>query len=118
MLLNVPPLKEANLPKREKSILRMMGPGIVMAGIAIGSGELVMWPWITSIVGADLLWAAAIGIFLQLWINIEVGRWAVVTGESPFNGLARFFKLTVYLFFLSCSRIIFFPVGLEKRDWR
>lgn len=99
MLLNVPPLKEANLPKREKSILRMMGPGIVMAGIAIGSGELVMWPWITSIVGADLLWAAAIGIFLQLWINIEVGRWAVVTGESPFNGLARFFKLTVYLFF-------------------
>jgi hypothetical protein len=98
MLLNIPPLKEADLPKREKPLWKMMGPGIVMAGIAIGSGELVMWPWITSIVGADLLWAAAIGIFLQLWINIEVGRWAVVTGESPFNGMARFFKLSVYIF--------------------
>ena len=99
MLLNIPPLKEADLPKREKPLWKMMGPGIVMAGIAIGSGELVMWPWVTSIVGADLLWAAAIGIFLQLWVNIEVGRWAVVTGESPFNGMARFFKLSVYMFF-------------------
>jgi Mn2+/Fe2+ NRAMP family transporter len=76
----------------------MIGPGIVMAGIAIGSGELIMWPWVTSIVGAQLIWAAALGIFLQLWINIEVGRWAIVTGESPFIGLARFFKLSIYLF--------------------
>ena len=75
----------------------MMGPGVVMAGIAIGSGELIMWPWITSVVGADLLWAAAIGIFLQLWINIEVGRWTVVTGESPFNGMVRVLKVIVYL---------------------
>lgn len=97
MPIPVPPLKEAELPAREKPLLRMMGPGIVMAGIAIGSGELIMWPWITSIVGADLLWAAAIGIYLQLWINIEVGRWAVVTGESPFTGMVRVFKLIVYL---------------------
>ena len=97
MPIPVPPLKEAELPAREKPIFRMMGPGIVMAGIAIGSGELIMWPWITSIVGAQLIWAAAIGIFLQLWINIEVGRWAVVTGESPFTGMIRVFKLIVYL---------------------
>ncbi len=74
MPIPIPDLKEADLPKRETPVLKMMGPGIVMAGIAIGSGELIMWPWITSIVGADLLWAAAIGIYLQLWINIEVGR--------------------------------------------
>ena len=97
MPIPVPPLKEAELPARDRSLFKMMGPGIVMAGIAIGSGELIMWPWITSIVGADLLWAAAIGIFLQLWINIEVGRWAVVTGESPFTGMVRVLKLIVYL---------------------
>ncbi len=97
MPVPVPPLKEADLPRRETPVLKMMGPGIVMAGIAIGSGELIMWPWITSIVGAELLWAAAIGIFLQLWINIEVGRWAVVTGESPFTGMVRALKLIVYM---------------------
>jgi hypothetical protein len=75
----------------------MIGPGVVMAGLAIGSGELILWPWITSVVGAQLLWAAAIGIFLQLWINIEVGRWAIVTGESPFTGMIRVIKIIVYL---------------------
>ena len=97
MPIPIAPLKEADLPERKSPILKMMGPGIVMAGIAIGSGELIMWPWITSVVGADLLWAAAIGIFLQLWINIEVGRWTVVTGESPFNGMVRVLKVIVYL---------------------
>ena len=98
MLNPIKPLERAELPERERPILRMIGPGVVMAGLAIGSGELIMWPWITSVVGAQLLWAAAIGIFLQLWVNIEIGRWAVVTGESPFTGMARVIKLTVYVF--------------------
>jgi len=98
MLIPVQPLKEADLPERKKSMLRMIGPGVVIAGLAIGSGELIMWPWITSVVGAQLLWAAAIGIFLQLWVNIEIGRWTVATGESPFTGMARVVKLTVYVF--------------------
>ena len=97
MPIPVPPLKEAELPGPEKSLFKMIGPGIVMAGLAIGSGELILWPWITSVVGAQLLWAAAIGIFLQLWINIEVGRWAIVTGESPFTGMIRVLKTILYL---------------------
>ena len=98
MPIPIPPLQEAELPERKKPILKLMGPGLVMAGLAIGSGELIMWPWITSIVGAELLWAAAIGIFLQLWVNIEIGRWTIVTGESPFTGMARVLKVLVYLF--------------------
>lgn len=98
MLLPIQPLKTKDLPERTRPILVMLGPGIVMAGLAIGSGELIMWPWITSVVGAQLLWAAAIGIFLQLWVNIEIGRWSIVTGESPFTGMARVIKLMVFLF--------------------
>ena len=98
MPIPIQPLQEAELPERKKPILKMVGPGVVLAGLAIGSGELIMWPWITSVVGAQLLWAAAIGIFLQLWVNIEIGRWTIVTGESPFTGMARVIKLLVYLF--------------------
>ena len=98
MPIPIQPLQQAELPERKRPILKMIGPGVVMAGLAIGSGELIMWPWITSVVGAQLLWAAAIGIFLQLWVNIEIGRWTVVTGESPFTGMARAIKLIVYVF--------------------
>jgi Mn2+/Fe2+ NRAMP family transporter len=99
----------------------MMGPGIVMAGLAIGSGELIMWPWITSIVGAQLLWAAAIGIFLQLWINIEIGRWSIVTGESPFTGMVRVIKTIVYVWVFMIVVGKFLPgwareTGIALRD--
>ena len=121
MPVPIPSLKEADLPAREKSLVKMMGPGIVMAGLAIGSGELIMWPWITSIVGAQLLWAAAIGIFLQLWINIEIGRWSIVTGESPFTGMVRVIKTIVYVWVFMIVVGKFLPgwareTGIALRD--
>ena len=88
-LLEIPPLRSADLPERKLSFWKMTGPGAVMVGIAIGSGELILWPWITAKFGAEMMWAAALGVFLQLWINIEIGRWAVATGESAFTGFAR-----------------------------
>lgn len=78
----IAPMKENDLPKRETSFWRMTGPGAIMVGMSIGSGELVMWPWITAKFGAQMVWVALLGVFLQLWINIEVGRWAVASGES------------------------------------
>lgn len=96
--LPIPPLRSADLPAREKSYASMMGPGAVMVGLAIGSGELILWPWITAKFGAQMMWAAALGVFLQLWINIEIGRWAVATGESAFTGFARLSKAWVYFF--------------------
>ncbi len=121
MPIPVPSFKEADLPARKKSLVKMMGPGIVMAGLAIGSGELIMWPWITSIVGAQLLWAAAIGIFLQLWINIEIGRWSIVTGESPFTGMVRVIKTIVYVWVFMIVVGKFLPgwareTGIALRD--
>ena len=121
MPVPIPSFKEADLPARKKSLVKMMGPGIVMAGLAIGSGELIMWPWITSIVGAQLLWAAAIGIFLQLWINIEIGRWSIVTGESPFTGMVRVIKTIVYVWVFMIVVGKFLPgwareTGIALRD--
>lgn len=36
-----------------------------------------------------MIWAAVVGVFLQLWVNIEIGRWTVATGESAYTGFAR-----------------------------
>ena len=121
MRLPIPAFQEADLPERKTPLYKMIGPGVVMAGLAIGSGELIMWPWITSVVGAQLLWAAAIGIFLQLWVNIEIGRWTIVTGESPFTGMARVLKFLVYLFVFMIFVGKFLPgcareTGIALRD--
>lgn len=69
-----------------------------MIGLAVGSGELILWPWITAKFGPSMMWAAALGVFVQLWIQIEVGRWAVSTGESAFTGFARMTQVWVWFF--------------------
>lgn len=109
MSLPIPPLRENDLPERGKSFWRMTGPGAVMVGLSIGSGELVLWPWITAKFGEVMLWAAAFGIFIQVWINIEIGRWVVATGESVFIGFMRVARWAVYYFLALLLMIAIVP---------
>ena len=109
MTLPIPPLKENDLPQREKSFWRMTGPGAIMVGMSIGSGEMILWPWITAKFGAGMVWAAALGVFLQVWINLEIGRWAIATGESAFTGFARFHKFTVFYFMAILATLALLP---------
>lgn len=104
------PLKIADLPDRKTPFWKMTGPAAVLAGLSIGSGELVVWPWITAKFGAGMAWAAMIGVFLQLFVNIEIGRWAISTGESPFTGFARAWK-GFALVFLGFNIILTFLPG-------
>jgi hypothetical protein len=100
-------LEPADLPAREKPFWQLTGPGAVLVGLSIGAGEIVIWPRITAEFGASLVWAAVLGVFLQLWVNFEIGRWAVATGESAYSGFTRLwwgfapafviFNLTGYL---------------------
>ena len=85
----IPPLQQADLPDRTLPFWKMTGPGAVLVGLSIGAGELLVWPRITAEFGASMIWAAALGVFLQFWVNIEVGRWAIATGESAYLGFAR-----------------------------
>ncbi len=98
MPVPIPPLREENLPERKLSFWQLAGPGAIMIGLAVGAGELAVWPWVTAKFGTVMLWAAALGVFLQLWINIEIGRWAVVTGEHPFTSYARMSMTVIYAF--------------------
>lgn len=85
----VAPLTSAELPLREKAFWRMTGPGAVLVGLSIGAGEIVLWPLLTAQYGASMIWAAVLGVFLQLWVNLEIGRWTIATGESTYTGFTR-----------------------------
>jgi len=109
MTIPIPPHSENDLPQREKSYWRMLGPGAIMIGMSIGSGEMILWPWITAKFGAGMVWAAAMGVFIQLWVNFEVGRWAVATGESTFTGFARFHRFTIFYFMAILATLALLP---------
>ncbi|MCA9438605.1 MAG: Nramp family divalent metal transporter, partial [Candidatus Omnitrophica bacterium] len=94
------PLKEADLPERTQPFWKMVGPGAILVGLSIGAGEIIIWPRIVAEYGATMVWAAGVGIFLQLWINFEIGRWTLSTGETIYTGYCRAWKGCALLFIL------------------
>lgn len=72
-----------------RNLIGLIGPGIVMCGIQVGGGEWLLGPDITARYGGGLMWIATIAIVLQVFYNIECGRYALYTGEPVFTGMMR-----------------------------
>ena len=88
----------------------MLGPGLVMASAAIGGGEWLTGPVVTSRYGGGLLWLAAISILVQVIYNVEISRYTLYTGEPIFTGKFRtlpgpMFWLLIYLV-LDCGSFL------------
>ena len=52
----------------------LVGPGVVLAGTSIGSGEWLFGPAVTAQYGATFLWLATISIVLQVFCNLMMMR--------------------------------------------
>lgn len=88
-----------------KDTLRLIGPGIVWATAAIGSGELIISSRVGSEYGYVFIWALWIGIWLKYWIQRGILDLTVLSGEpivdvwSKLPG-GRFINLYWILFFI------------------
>jgi hypothetical protein len=71
---------------------KILGPGVILAGLGVGSGEYIIWPFITSAVGMGFLWAAVLGVTIQFFLNMEIERYTLATGETAIAGFTRFWK--------------------------
>jgi hypothetical protein len=71
---------------------RIVGPGIVAAGVGLSSGEFILWPYIASQVGLIFLWGAVVGVGTQLFLNMEIERYTLATGETALTGFNRVWK--------------------------
>ena len=89
-----------DLPERKLGFWKMAGPGAILVGLSIGAGEIIVWPLLVAEYGAGMVWAAVLGVFLQMWINFEVGRWTIATGETVYTGFARVWRGFAPLFIL------------------
>jgi hypothetical protein len=89
---NLPPPKVRDLPDAPPRYWRLIGPGIVAAGVGLASGEFIIFPYIASQVGLVFVWAAIVGLLTQYVLNMEIERYALATGETALTGFSRFWR--------------------------
>jgi hypothetical protein len=68
---------------------RAVGPGVIVLGASIGSGEFLLGPAAFVQHGFSLLWVVLIAIVFQTIFNTEVMRYTLATGEPVFAGFMR-----------------------------
>ncbi len=80
------------MPEPPRNYWRLVGPGIVAGGVGLSSGEFVLWPYIASQVGLVLLWGALVGVLTQFFLNMEIERYTLATGETAVTGFNRLWR--------------------------
>lgn len=104
LMVKLAPLKKKDLPKAIP-LKKLIGPSFILLGLGLGSGELILWPYLAANYGLGVMWGALLGITFQFFINMEIERYALVTGESVFVGLARKLKTFSPIWFIFSTLI-------------
>ncbi|KQU45907.1 hypothetical protein ASG84_11450 [Rhodococcus sp. Leaf278] len=125
----LPKMPTRSLPSVPR-MRKIVGPGVIISAVGIGTGEYLLYPFITSRVGLTFLWAAAIGLAFQYFINTEVARYTLATGETILTGFLRLWRGWAPLFIVmtvvpfawpawmtSAAQMITFPLGGGNVTW-
>jgi hypothetical protein len=83
--------EERELPEAPP-LRRLIGPSVILIGVGIASGEYILYPFIASQAGLVFLWAAVVGVLVQFFINMEIERYTLATGETALGGFMRMWK--------------------------
>ncbi|MEI6042170.1 MAG: Nramp family divalent metal transporter [bacterium] len=94
-------MRELKLFPKPVSLKKLIGPSFVILALGLGSGEVILWPYLVSNYGLGIAWGALLGITFQYFLNMEIERYALVKGESVFVGIHKIFKPAIYWFIVS-----------------
>ena len=92
---------------RVPKVRHIVGPSAIMLGASLGSGETMFWPHLIAQHTWGLYWAFWVGVITQFFINTEIQRWTIATGESVFSAYHRLHSIWPWFFLLAG----FFHVG-------
>jgi Mn2+/Fe2+ NRAMP family transporter len=70
-------------------VLSCLGPGLIIAGSVVGSGELIAATKVGAEAGTSLLWLIIVGCVIKVFVQIELGRYAVTHGETTLSAMNR-----------------------------
>lgn len=74
-------------PRDFFGILTRLGPGLIIAGSIVGSGELIATTKTGAQAGIALLWLIVIGCLIKVFVQIELGRYTISHGETTLAAL-------------------------------
>ena len=74
-------------PRTLAATLLRLGPGMIIAGSIVGSGELIATTKAGAEAGFCLLWLIIIGCVIKVSTQIELGRYTVTWGQTPLKAL-------------------------------
>ncbi len=70
-----------------KSLLSIIGPGILVAATGVGAGDLATAAFTGSKLGVAILWAVVLGALFKFVLNEGLTRWQLVTGDTLLEGV-------------------------------
>src|SRR5262249_26624755 len=76
-------------PYTLRNVVRVIGPGAILLGLSLGSGDWMLGPAATARWGPGILWICTVSVLLQALLNIEMARYTLATGEPIFAGFMR-----------------------------
>jgi hypothetical protein len=85
------PAEERDLPE-PPPLRRLIGPSVILVGVGVASGEYILFPYIASQAGLVFLWAAIVGVAVQFFINMEIERYTLATGETAIGSFQRLWR--------------------------
>ena len=86
-----PDVVERDLPE-PSSLRKLVGPSVILVGVGVASGEYILYPYIASKAGLAFLWAAVLGVTMQFFVNMEIERYTLATGQTAITGFSRLWK--------------------------
>jgi len=83
-------LTPAAIQPPPKSLLKaalQIGPGLILAGNIVGSGELILTTSLGAEFGFAFLWLILFSCIIKVFVQIELGRYAISSGQPTLTAL-------------------------------
>lgn len=74
-------------PSTIVGIMGRLGPGMIIAGSIVGSGELIATTLTGATAGFWLLWLIVVGCVIKVFVQIEFGRFTISSSQTTMDGL-------------------------------
>jgi len=68
-------------------ILKQLGPGLIIAGSIVGSGELIATTLVGAKAGFVLLWLIILGCLIKVFVQVEFGKYTITHGKTTLDGM-------------------------------
>ncbi|MDX1927797.1 MAG: hypothetical protein SFV81_14840, partial [Pirellulaceae bacterium] len=85
----MPPSEIREPPTTLWAALKQIGPGIILAGTIVGSGELVLTTAIGARHGFVFLWLILFSCVIKVFVQVELGRYAISSGLPTLGALQK-----------------------------